>query len=322
MDSPAPSLDLSPPPAAVRERWALHVGLFLATFATVLGLHLLDSGSVAQALTFAVSLLAILLCHEMGHYVLGRMYGVSISPPYFIPFPLGIGTLGAVIRIRSPIPTRDALVDIGAAGPIAGVVIAIPLLLWGTAHSTFVPVKYVAGLHLPGELSLWKLGQAFAAHGWPGLRELFVGRTGEAWSGDSLLTWGATRLLLGPTPAGTDVQLHPVAVAAWWGLLVTWLNLLPIGQLDGGHVMYALFGRRARLVGNAVHLGMVGLVIFASVMVIPWLLLTRFLVGIDHPPVMQPEVPLSRSRLAISALAIALLVLTFIPVPLEIRFTP
>lgn len=321
----APPLDLPPPQEVMRERWLLHAALFLTTFACVLGTQLLETGSLAQGLSFALALLAILLAHEMGHYVVGRLHRVSISPPYFIPFPLGIGTLGAVIRIRSPFPTKDALVDIGAAGPIAGMLVAIPVLLWGMAHSRFMPASYEVGQHYPGQLSLIHLVQWLVRHAQRGDVKAALGASSQhavQYFGDSLLTLAAQRLTLGPTPPGMDVNIHPVALAGWFGLLVTWLNLLPIGQLDGGHVMYALFGRHARWVGHAMHLLMLGLVVFASVMVLPWLLLTRYLVGTGHPPLTRPEVPMSRARYIVSAISILLLVLTFIPVPIELRFAP
>jgi len=327
-------LEFPPEPLPrVREKWLLHAALFLATFVCVAGLQLLQLGSWSEALTFAFCLLAILTCHELGHYFVGRLHGVSISPPYFIPIPLGIGTFGAVIRIRSAIPSRNALVDIGAAGPIAGMLVAVPLLFWGTAHSHYVQVPYVAGLHFPGQLSLWNLGAAFVhgfdasagalgaklGAGWSALGPVFNPAHASGWSGDCLLSWLAQLLTLGPRPMGTDLYLSPVAEAAWWGLLVTMLNLFPVGQLDGGHVAFALLGEKARKLGQVVHLAMLGLVVVASPSWIVWLLLTRWLVGLGHPPVTRPEEPLSTSRYVISAIALVLLVLTVIPVPFEPR---
>jgi membrane-associated protease RseP (regulator of RpoE activity) len=336
MRSPsAPPLPLPLLPRTVaQERWPLHLLLFLLTLACVTGLQILgDGASLSAGLSFAATLLGILTCHELGHYVAGRRHGVSISLPFFIPVPLGIGTFGAVIRIREPIPHRNALVDIGVAGPLAGVAAAVPLLLFGIARSHYEKVGYDPGLHLPGPQSLLALAGALH-HGFTESVGTLPVRASAAlsalgahlspahplgWSGDSLLTWGAQALLLGPSPAGTDLVLHPVAAAAWWGLLITLLNLLPIGQLDGGHLAHALLGPRARTLGQLVHLGMVLLLCFGSVMWIAWLLLTRYLVGLEHPPVSHPGPALSTGRLSLCALALVILVLVFMPVPFEVR---
>ncbi|MBS2026953.1 MAG: site-2 protease family protein [Deltaproteobacteria bacterium] len=341
MSNPSAAEFELPPPepvAPVRERWLLHVGLFVATFACVAGLQWLSTQSVRDALMFTAALLAILTCHEFGHYFAGKYYGVSISPPYFIPLPLpiGIGTLGAVIQIRTLIPTRNALVDIGAAGPIAGMVLGIPLLFWGTAHSHYAPVVYEAGIHLPGRASLWSAATTFAhafqlAGGTLGARFSAGGHALGAllspeppvfWSGDCLLTWIPQRLFLGPRPPGQDLFLHPVAFAGWWACLVTMLNLFPIGQTDGGHVTAALFGKKAEWIGHGMHLSLLALIVFASPSWIGWLLVTRYLVGVRHPPVTQPQEPLSASRYVIALVSLVLLVLTFIPVPFETRGGP
>ena len=174
---------------------------------------------------FAVPLMAILLCHELGHYVAGRRWGVDISPPYFIPMPFMLfGTMGAVIRMRGRIRTRDALFDVGAAGPWAGLIVAIPVLVYGIATS---PVTA-----LPED------GTAY-----------FI-------EGRSLLYAGLLALLKGPIPEGQDIFLSSTALAGWAGLMVTMMNLVPVGQLDGGHVAYALLGERAHRLGRAVLTGL------------------------------------------------------------------
>jgi len=211
--------------------------------------------------------------------------------------------------------------------------VAVPLLFWGTAHSHYAQVPYVAGLHFPGQLSLWHLGAAFVhgfgasagalgaklGAGWSALGPVLSPPHATIWSGDCLLSWIAQVLTLGPPPMGTDAYLNPVAEAAWFGLLVTMLNLFPVGQLDGGHVAFALFGEKARKVGQWVHLAMLGLMVVASLYWIIWLLLTRWLVGLGHPPVTRPDEPLSKARYVIAAIALVLLVLTVIPVPFEPR---
>ena len=185
---------------------------------------------------FAGSLLAILFAHEMGHYLLARRHRVDATLPYFIPFVPwflgGIGTLGAVIRLRSPTPSRTAALEIGAAGPLFGFVVAVPILLWGYAHSQLVTVGAEPGLQSPLAWALERLGL------WAVGPELGNGPV----LGESLLTTLALRLTHGPLPAGTDLALHPVGFAAWFGLYVTTINLLPIGQLDGGHVLYGILG--------------------------------------------------------------------------------
>jgi membrane-associated protease RseP (regulator of RpoE activity) len=297
---------------------ALHVGLFLATVATTLWAGFELSPLAARAptlgnvvrggLPFAASLVSILFAHEMGHYLLARRHRVAATLPYFIPVPFGAGTLGAVIRMRSAIPSRRAALDIAAAGPLAGLAVAIPLLLWGLAHSE---VREIAGAPVASALvSPLSLLSAL----WEG-RELVSGTAGTQFFGDSLLTLGASRLVYGPLPPGTDVFLHPVAFAAWLGLLVTTLNLVPLGQLDGGHVLYALVGRRGAHVGSRlVSAGLLAAGLFLSWNWLVWWLLTRFLIGLRHPPSLSEE-PLDPPRRAVAILSLVLFALTFVPVP-------
>ncbi len=299
---------------------ALHVGLFLATVATTLWAGFQLSPLAARAptlpnvvvggLPFAASLVAILFCHEMGHYLVARRHGVFATLPYFIPVPFGAGTLGAVIRMRSQIPSRRAALDIAAAGPLAGIVVAVPLLLWGLAHSELRPIASSP------------VGSAVASP-YALLRALLAGRQllgadpGAQFFGDSLVTLAAARLVHGPLPPGTDLVLHPVAFAAWLGLLVTTLNLVPLGQLDGGHVMYALIGRRSALVvSRLVSWGLLAAGLFLSWNWIVWWALTRFVLGLKHPPSLEEE-PLDPARAAVAVLSLVLFALTFIPVPVS-----
>ncbi|HET8540498.1 MAG TPA: site-2 protease family protein [Anaeromyxobacter sp.] len=299
-----------------------NVLLFLATVATTLWMGFQLSPVPAPDLTvgnvvrggfpFAGSLVAILFTHEMGHYVLARRYGVRATLPYFIPVPFGVGTLGAVIRMRSPIPSRRATLDIGAAGPLAGLAVALPLLLVGFSLSEVREVGAAAATTASPLQSPFTLVRALLAHeplrGASGGIEVF---------GDSALTWAAGRLVFGSLPAGHDVFLHPIALAAWLGLLVTTLNLVPLGQLDGGHVLYALLGRRrARLVGRAVSAGLLAAGIFWTWSWLVWWALSRFVIGLGHPPALAEE-PLGPGRRAIAWLSLALFVLTFVPVPVS-----
>ncbi len=260
---------------------------------------------------FAGSLVAILFTHEMGHYVLARRYGVRATLPYFIPVPFGAGTLGAVIRMRSPIPSRRATLDIGAAGPLAGLAVAIPLLLLGLSLSEVRETGTAAAAAGSAWQSPYTLVRALLAH-----RPLGGGADVELF-GDSALTWAAGRLVFGALPAGHDVYLHPVALAAWLGLLVTTLNLVPLGQLDGGHVLYALAGRhRARLVGRLVSIGLLAAGLFWTWSWLVWWALSRFVIGLGHPPALVEE-PLGRGRKAVAWLSLALFVATFVPVPVS-----
>ncbi|HZI09141.1 MAG TPA: site-2 protease family protein [Myxococcus sp.] len=278
--------------------------------------------AASRALSFSLALLAILGSHEMGHYLLARYHRVDTSLPYFIPLPvLGVGTLGAVIRIRDRIPHRNALVDIGAAGPLAGLVVALPILCWGLAHSTVVDAPQVAAA-FPGDDSLWAYGKDLFAWAMEKVTNAPPAPEAQIHSvqtvfGDSLLMRGLTWLMLGALPEGKDVLVHPVVIAGWFGLLVTLLNLMPVGQLDGGHMAYALWGRNAHWVGRAVAALLLFLTLFVTASWGLWLLVTSKLVGFGHPEVVEPLEPLSRSRKLICALCLLALIGCAMPVPLR-----
>jgi len=209
--------------------WRANAWLFLATLVSVFATSFLLSVwggirtpvALRHAGQFTSALLSILLAHEFGHFVAARTHRVDASLPYFIPFPIlsPFGTMGAVIRMRSRIATRAALLDIGAAGPLAGMVLAVPLYAWGLSHAQIVP----AG--------------------------------GGGTLGESLLVRWLDRCFAPSAPDGMDL-LAPVASAAWVGMFVTMINLLPVGQLDGGHVAFALFGPRQNRVARWVHRSM------------------------------------------------------------------
>ncbi len=317
--------------APARTRFpTVHVVLFLATVATTLWtgaeLALAQTGmvpraSLAQGLRYALevaragfpfagALVGILLSHEMGHYLLARRHRVDATLPFFIPFlpfPAGVGTLGAVIRIRSLMPSRKAVLDIGIAGPIAGFVLAVPLLLWGYAHS---PVAAVQPAAAPNPSALNYALSLFGHAPSP--------LSGEGVSfGRSLITIAALRLTHPGLPFGTEVTEHPVAIAAWFGLFVTTLNLIPIGQLDGGHVLYALLGReRAERVSRLVSWGLLALGLLVSWSWLFWWAITRAIVGNRHPPALE-ETPLGPGRRAVAILGFVMFVATFTPVPLH-----
>jgi membrane-associated protease RseP (regulator of RpoE activity) len=241
-----------------------------------------------QGLWYSLTILAILGAHEMGHYVACQRYEVDASRPYFLPAPFTLtGTLGAFIRIRSRIPTKLALFDIGIAGPIAGFVVAVPALFIGLALSRVV--------ELPHDTS--------------NLIEL----------GEPLLFRAAAWLIWGPVPEGSSINMHPMAFAAWFGLLATALNLFPLGQLDGGHICYAVLGRRATLVTYGMILVAVGLTFVSSSWIVWTLLLVvmTLVFGPRHPPTLDDDTPVPRSRLLLAFLALAMLVLCFTPAPID-----
>ncbi len=278
-------------------KWALPIVLFFFTVFTTLwaGAYQVYNGPVRgplnfllaspealwQGIPFAGALLFILTTHEFGHYVLSKIHRVPASLPLFIPGPPHfIGTFGAIIRMRGPILSRRALFDIGVAGPLAGFVVAVVALIVGLNLSTVVDRTVTYGLHLGEPLLL------------------------------QVMSW----LVIGPLPPEADVVLHPIGFAAWFGLFVTSLNLLPIGQLDGGHVAYALWGRRQRTMALA---SLPILLILGFVGWAGWFLWAFMagLWGVGHPPVIDPHVPLGRNRTIVGWIALAVFVVTFAPVP-------
>ena len=292
------------------ERWWLHIALLIITAVTTslagaIMLGLTDGWTMRPSLAviatggqFALPLLAILLAHESGHYVTARRYRVDVSPPFFIPFAPQlniIGTLGAFIRLRSPVFDRRTLFDIGVAGPLAGLVEAIPLLAAGLHLSTVAPL----------------VSPEVAAH-------QFIALGGDrVYMGDSLLLWGLRHLF---APAGSVLQLHALAVAGWVGLVVTMLNMLPLSQLDGGHVVFAMFGKRQTLVATLFWLTLLPL---GRLWPGWWMwAVIALLLGrgrLSHPRIVTAERPLSPGRQRLGYVALVLFVLTFTPAPLLIR---
>jgi membrane-associated protease RseP (regulator of RpoE activity) len=262
--------------------------------------------SIRHGIAFSFALLAILLSHEMGHFLLARKHGVDATWPFFIPAPLLslIGTLGAVIRLRSTPRTRRALVDIGAAGPIAGFLVTIPVLAIGLRLSTVVPEE--------GPFRHWTLWDALQTWMSEGrflhLREGFdLGKP----LGMSLL-----ESLVVNVPAGHQLALHPVAVAGWFGLLLTALNLLPLGQLDGGHCLYAASPRLHRLVGAPISALLLALGVFTPFFGwAVWGLITGLFLN-RHPPTREAEPRLSTGRRLVLVASLIIFILSFAPVPL------
>lgn len=298
-------------------RWRKNLLLFVLTILSTLVTYALTSGIVPAeaslseqiraglgAWTYTVPLMAILLTHEFGHYFAARLHRVPASLPFFIPLPLlsPFGTMGAVIGMSGRIKSRNALLDIGAAGPLAGLVVAIPVVLYGLKHSPVQPIP-----------------------------------EDGAQEGQSLLYWLLKYIALGKIPAGHDVFLNGPAFAGWVGLFVTMLNLVPIGQLDGGHIAYALFGEKQNRYARIVHWSMLGMFVLNLVRFLPpalqgkesladavgnsmawlvWFVLVHLLgrlSGQNHPPTEPGE--LSPGRRAVAVLSLIVFVLLFMPTP-------
>jgi membrane-associated protease RseP (regulator of RpoE activity) len=289
-------------------RWALHWFLFLLTLCstTIVGTIFqrgFDSGRpldyssmiatleailhrpllALDGLAFSVTLMTILLAHELGHYFACRYYGIDASLPYFLPAPSPIGTLGAFIRIRSPIYTRRALFDVGIAGPLAGFVLLVPAMVIGIGMSRIIPGS---GIAQSGDLIF----------GVPAVQRIF--------------DW-----LIFPHARSIDILLHPMARAAWVGTLATALNLLPIGQLDGGHILYAFFGGKHKLLSRIFLLAMIPMGFLYSVSWFVWAALLFFL-ALRHP-VIYDTTPLDGTRIVLGLSALAIFLLTFTLVPLR-----
>lgn len=302
---PSPLPPDTPAPRRKDRVW-LHVLLLLLTFVTttMIGtLHYasfisnfgmrqvrLSPGLLWHGLPYSLSILSILGAHEMGHYLMCRYYRVDATLPFFIPTPpfepFLTGTFGAVIRIRQPILWKKALFDIGIAGPIAGFVVAVPVLLLGMLWSNVLPV--------PPNMHGYSLGEPllFKAASW--------------------LVWGSP-------PEPFEVNSHPMAFAAWFGLLATAFNLFPIAQLDGGHIAYAIFGRRATYITYGGLLTAIALTTYST----SWFLWTvlimamLYIAGAKHPPVLDEDVPLDRARRRLALFALLMFALCFTPAPIE-----
>ncbi|MBF0556316.1 MAG: site-2 protease family protein [Nitrospirae bacterium] len=285
--------DVTPPYGALTKGLTpLHVILFIATLFTTLLAGMLQKNinplrepwRFYEGLPFALTLLTILMVHELAHYYSSIRHHTMATLPYFIPAPLSpIGTFGAFIKMKSPIHTRTALMDIGASGPIAGFIVSLIAATGGLFYS---------GIGLSND----KVGMVL---------------------GDSLLFSLLTRLIVGTPPEGYDVMLSPVAFAGGLGFFVTSLNLIPIGQLDGGHIMYAVAGGRHRWISRVLVacLALIGIVYWNG-----WLFWAALMVvlGLRHPPVIFNEIPIEPSRKKVAAISLAIFIVTFVPMPFRI----
>ena len=259
---------------------------------------------------FALSLLGILLAHEMGHYIAARKHGASVTLPYFIPFPSGfLGTMGAVIQMRGAIRNKRVLLDIALSGPLAGLAVAIPVVVIGLHLSEVGPVP-VSGFQLEGN-SIMYLAAKYLVFGELLPKPLDYGQV------PAVIHWVVFFFTGNPGPGGgTDVFIHPVALAGWAGMLVTGLNLIPVGQLDGGHILYVLFGKSAKTLRPLVIALLVGLGFVWSGWWIWAVLLYVF--GQSHPEVLDEITELDDYRRSLAFVALVLFFLLIVPVPLTV----
>jgi membrane-associated protease RseP (regulator of RpoE activity) len=260
--------------------------------ATIVGVWS-DPDLLRWGLAYALPLLTILLAHELGHYFVCRRHRLPASLPYFLPSPVLIGTFGAFIRIRGAMREKRQLFDVGIAGPIAGFAALLPFLIYGVANSSVQRLAPVAD----------------------GASELFLTLPGQ-----SLLYRALVWSFHGGLPAGSILNPHPFVFAAWVGCFVTMLNLLPLSQLDGGHILYAVLGRAQRRVTLVLWLGLFA----AGFLWTGWFVWSAIVLvlGLRHPPISNEDEPLGSRRRALAVLAALIFLLTFMPVPLaQVPFT-
>ena len=239
---------------------------------------------MVSGLPFSISIMSILFAHEMGHYLTCLYYGIDATLPYFIPAPTPMGTMGAFIKIRSPFQHRPALFNVGVAGPIAGFVLAVPTLIVGLAYSKFVVLD--------------------TSEGWIGF-------------GEPLLFKIAAYLMGKTPPEGMALSLHPIGLAAWFGFLATSLNLLPIGQLDGGHMIYALFPGLHKRISQVLVLALVPLGIWFWPGWLLWFVLLLIL-RLRHPMTIDDSIPLEGPQFGLAWFGLAMFILCFMPTPIYV----
>lgn len=271
----------------------LHILLFGLTFLSTLSVGALHEGvnifaepsKLYRGLPFSATLLVILSAHELSHYYYSRRHHVEATLPYFIPAPTLFGTFGAFIKMKSPITTRTALMEIGASGPIAGFIVSVMASAAGLAYSEVIMTTKLA--------------------------------EGSVMLGDPIIFKALSLLIIGPLPDTQDIVLHPVAFAGWIGFFVTSLNLIPVGQLDGGHIAYAVLGDVHEKLSKILIgvLAVLGAFVFEGWLV--WAVLLVIL-GLRHPPIIHADIPLDPSRKRIGMISLAIFIITFMPVPITI----
>jgi membrane-associated protease RseP (regulator of RpoE activity) len=318
---PAEPVYYEEPPRRFRLGISLNIFLFIFTFFTTtlagtawLNLDPYEASNWKYGLTYSILIMFVLSCHEFGHYFAARIHKVKVTLPYYIPFPFlflnPFGTMGAVIRMQSPSRTKKALFDIGIAGPVSGFIASVAVLVYGMTH--LPPVEYLFAIH-------------------PEYMHAGIPTTGFSF-GQTLLYWGLGKILTSSPsvflPPMNEMYHYPFLCVGWFGLLVTALNLLPVGQLDGGHITYALLSSKHRIIarvffGFTLSMGLVGLLPFAGINLfssyaltnwLVWALLIYFVIRVDHPPIYDPE-PIGLKRRLWGWFALFMFVSSFTPVP-------
>ncbi len=266
--------------------------LFIATFFTTTYAGVQKGNTVGElflsGLSYSITVLSILLAHEFGHYCAARKFGVRATLPYFIPVIRDLspfGTMGAVIVTKSPVPHRRALFYIGVMGPLPGFILSLAAFTCGIYLSPVMP--------LPTGL----LGHTMVF-------------------GDSLLVAGIIKIIHGTIPKNHDIYLSPYALAGWFGFFITSLNLMPIGQLDGSHIIYSLVGRKQLFFGWAAVAGLAVLAFFWPAWIV-WIIITFFMLMVAHPYTPE-EKPLSSFEKAVGWLCMIIFIITFVPMPLDL----
>ena len=308
-----------------KQRYLLHSLLFLTTFltTTIAGVFWLnkdgfDLQNFHLGLPYSVSILFILASHEFGHYFAAKHHKVKATLPFFIPFPplpgfLNFGTLGAVIRTRSPVPTKQVMFDIGIAGPIAGFVATLIVLIYG--FLTLPGIEYLYDIH-------------------PEYRELAQLPEGDLTFGTTILYWLMSQALTDPSvsfvPSMNEMYHYPFLCVGWFGLFVTAMNLIPVGQLDGGHIAYAMFGIQHQIIARTsfatlLVIGLAGFLPLAGVYTpigwtgwLFWAIILFFVIKVDHPPIDDPT-ELDPNRMLIGWLSFAMLILCFSTSPFNLK---
>lgn len=256
----------------------INIVLFIATIATTIFAGYIFGGSIQEGLAFSAAIMAIIGTHEIAHFFAARKYGVEATLPYFIPAPTLIGTFGAVINVKSPIPTRNALFDLGASGPLAGILVTIPVLFIGIYFSTVAPLKSGAMVFIPPLLM-------------------------------SIIAYFAAP----PVPEGFMLQIHPVAFAGWVGVVVTMLNLMPVAFLDGGHISRSLFTEKIHKIAS-----LIGIIVTLALGWIPMAILMAVIMFMSkkHPGALDNVSKLSKSRRILAGVLLVVLILCLAPIPL------
>lgn len=307
-----------------KPKYWLHILLFIATFCTVtLGGVLMANANPYELQNFhkgllqAVLIMSIITAHEFGHFFAAKIHKIDVTPPFYIPFPfvdlVWFGTFGAVIRIKSRITSRKALFDIAVAGPIAGFVVTLIILLIGF-------------ITLPGIEFLYNIHPEYASMGVPATGDYSFGYNLLFWTFEKIFTSSPAVFM----PPMHEIYHYPFLCAGWFGLLITSLNMLPVGQLDGGHISYTMFGEKSKFIAYVTFawlaiFGLLGLFLFWDIQIpfaspgwLLWAILIFFIIKVKHPPLVDNmNEPLGKTRIILGWLSYLIFLISFCPVPIS-----